>query len=167
MKKLYLVRHAKSNWSYPELKDFDRPLDERGHRDAPMMAGFIKKQEIFPDLLLTSTAQRALTTAYYFGFTFEIDEQQIQKTNALYHASKKEIAKIIQSIDNQNNIVFLFGHNPGISETLQAFNDTEYVADMSTCAVAHIDLNIKKWSDFSFKKGEIREIWKPKDLTLN
>ncbi len=167
MKNLYLVRHAKSNWEYRDLKDFDRPLDERGHKDAPMMAEFIKKQAIIPDLLFSSTAQRALTTAYYFAFFLEIEQSQIQTTNALYHASKKEIAKIIQNIDNQENTVFLFGHNPGFSEALQAFNQTEYIEDMPTCAVAHIELNIKKWSDFSFKKGEIQNVWKPKGLTLN
>jgi phosphohistidine phosphatase len=147
MKSLLLIRHAKSTWDNSLLKDFDRPLNERGHRDAPMMAKRLKEKGIEIDAFISSTANRALTTAIYFANAYGVKEQDIIKNSELYHAPVKTFLEVIDSLDDQYNTIALFSHNPGITELVNQLTHVR-IDDMPTCAVFGVKASIDHWSAF-------------------
>lgn len=121
MKTLYIVRHAKSSWKNPHLHDFDRPLNLRGERNAPEMGKRLARKNIFPDLLLTSPAQRAYRTALLMSAQLNYPEKDIQTDEHLYHASAEQLLHIISRQTNKNNTLMVFGHNPGLTEFINRF----------------------------------------------
>ncbi|MEX2380592.1 MAG: histidine phosphatase family protein, partial [Vicingaceae bacterium] len=131
-KKLYIIRHAKSAWNSPTLKDFDRPLNDRGLNDAPSMGRRLSERKILPDLIIASEANRAQTTARLIAKELNYPESDIQFTKDIYHASIKKMIQIINQIDNQYNTVFLFGHNPTFTELAEYLTDEAY-GTLPTC----------------------------------
>ena len=101
MRKIYLVRHAKSSWDDNKLKDIERPLNKRGEKDAPFMGKLMKEKEIKPDLIISSPAERALETAKIFCNEMKVDENQISVEQGLYNAGKKELLNVINSFDDK------------------------------------------------------------------
>ncbi len=148
MKRLYLVRHAKSSWSNPELRDFDRPLNKRGKRDAPFMGKLIKEKGIKPDLIITSPARRALRTAEYFADELNYPKEKIIRDEILYEAGVKDIAKIISGISNDSETIMLFGHNPGLTDFCNSVSD-KYIDNIPTSAVVSLTLKTGQWSDIN------------------
>src|SRR2546427_2259563 len=120
MKKLYLVRHAKSSWDNVEMNDFDRPLNERGTKDAPHMANVLKQRRVFPDRMISSPAVRALTTCKAFAKELGFDKNNIITIDKLYHASADTWLQVLQSLKehkhDKEDVALVFGHNPGITE---------------------------------------------------
>lgn len=148
MKKLLLVRHAKSSWDDISQKDFDRTLNDRGHRDAPGMAKRLLKDDVSLDVLISSTAVRALTTAEYFAEAFDIKKKNIIHEPSLYLAEAKVFFEIISKIDDDNKTVAIFSHNPGITEFANQLCNTR-VDDMPTCAIFAVKADIKSWKAFA------------------
>ncbi len=148
MKKLLIVRHAKSSWDDISQKDFDRPLNDRGHRDAPKMAKRLLKDDVAIDALITSTALRALTTAEYFAEAFDIKKKNIIQEPSLYLAEPKVFFEIISKIDDDHKTVAIFSHNPGITEFANQLSNTR-VDDMPTCAIFAVKADIKNWKEFA------------------
>ncbi len=164
MKQIFLVRHAKSEWNFVGLTDYDRPLSERGHHDAPRMSQLLSSISPKVDALISSTAQRAFTTAQYFAKALEIEELAIIKEPSLYHASENSILKTIQNLSNTYDTVCLFGHNPGISDLVAAFL-TEYLfSEIPTCGVVKFVLNDNDWKNFNTKNVSLESYWFPKDV---
>ncbi|GMQ29191.1 histidine phosphatase family protein [Algoriphagus confluentis] len=118
MKKFILIRHAKSAWDQPFLQDHDRPLAERGLKDAPKMALKLKKKGIFPDLMISSSALRASETAKITAKELGYPKKEIKEDSRLYHASPHAILKILRSQSDSVNSLFLFGHNPGMNDLI-------------------------------------------------
>ncbi len=118
MKKIILIRHAKSGWDNPSLPDYDRPLADRGLQDAPQMATSLKNRGITVDLICSSTAQRAKQTASITAAVLEYPEAEIHWEKSLYHASASHLLQFIQSQSNQVHTLVLVGHNPGITELI-------------------------------------------------
>lgn len=118
MKKIILIRHGKSAWDYPELTDHERPLAERGLRDVPEMAARLKEKGFFPDLILSSTAVRAAHTAELIAEGLGINHGQIRFQDNLYHSSAGLLQKVLQGQDDQHELIFLVGHNPGMNELI-------------------------------------------------
>jgi len=152
MKKLLLVRHAKSDWNDPKLSDFDRPLNDRGHKNAPEMAERLLKKHIVPELIVSSPAKRAFTTAKYFAKTFGIDKSEIEKNEGIYEASVNDLLKIINDFDNSKNFIALFGHNPGIT-TLAVGLSGAYITNIPTCGLILIEFPFDDWRMISFDTG--------------
>lgn len=148
MKKLLIVRHVKSSWDDISQKDFDRPLNDRGHRDAPKMAKRLLKDDVAIDALITSTALRALTTAEYFAEAFDIKKKNIIQEPSLYLAEPKVFFEIISKIDDDHKTVAIFSHNPGITEFANQLSNTR-VDDMPTCAIFAVKADIKNWKEFA------------------
>jgi phosphohistidine phosphatase len=144
MKKLYLVRHAKSSWDNSSLKDIERPLNNRGKRDAPFMGRLLKKKDIKPDLMITSCAVRALKTAKIFCKEMGIAVKDLVVEENLYEAGRKDILKVINEFDNTINSVMLFAHNPGLIE-LAKFLTSGEIDTMPTCSIAAINCMIESW----------------------
>src|SRR5688500_5509065 len=116
MKSLLIVRHAKSSWDLSTPNDFDRPLNDRGKKDAPAAAKRLKKKGITIDAFVSSPAKRAKKTARHFASEYEIDEEQIILVSELYEAHAGIFSQVIQSLDDSYNTVAIFSHNPGITD---------------------------------------------------
>jgi len=156
MKRLItLIRHAKSDWSHPELSDFDRPLNSRGARDAPFMGEILKKRNIGFDLLLSSPAQRAITTARTICEEVGYPEEKIEQNRDLYLASASEIINIVHSVDNSYERIAVVCHNPGLTILANVLGSLR-VDNMPTCSIIIFETDIDSWE--SLKPGSCRII---------
>jgi phosphohistidine phosphatase len=147
MKSLLLIRHAKSSWDTPSQKDFDRPLNDRGHHDAPIMAERLLDKSIKIDAFISSTAKRAFTTAKYFAKTYDQAEHEIIKVSELYEAPYDVFYDVISKVDNKLNSIAIFAHNPGITAFANYLTTTR-IDNMPTCGIFAVHAAIKKWTDF-------------------
>ena len=143
-KELLLVRHAKSSWDDPNLDDHDRPLNERGLRNAPEMGKRVQGWGIRPDVWISSTARRAITTAEILAEQVGFPPDQIQRTKDLYHASATELQEFIAGLDDRIDSVILFGHNPGITSLVANLYGLP-VDNVPTCGVVHLQFNENTW----------------------
>jgi phosphohistidine phosphatase len=164
MKQLFIIRHAKSEWDFAGITDFDRPLSTRGHHDAPKMGEIFSN--LFPtiDLILSSSAQRAFSTAQYFAKDLRIDENAIVQKNSLYHANQNTILNIIRTIDNKYDSVCLFGHNPGLSDLVASFLNEYLFAEIPTCGIVRLVLHGNKWANFNTSTVTLEKYWFPKQI---
>ena len=161
MKTLIVVRHAKSSWSESGISDFDRPLNERGKRDAPEMADRLQKELKKIDLFISSPAKRAKKTAQLFAEKFRYDEGKIVFFPELYLAGPRDFVAAITQTSPEVNSVIIFSHNPGITEFVNTLTDTR-IDDMPTCAVFIATVNSDKWSDFEKADKEFQLFDYPK-----
>ncbi|MFN3705379.1 MAG: SixA phosphatase family protein [Thermoflexales bacterium] len=145
MKTLFLIRHAKSSWDDPRLDDMDRPLSERGLRDAPEMGRRLAERQVKPDRLISSPALRALSTARIIAQALNYDTEQIVVDKRLYEATPKRLLKVIREQGAGPRCIMLFGHNPELTEFAQSYVPT--LQHMPTCAVVQLDFNIESWED--------------------
>jgi phosphohistidine phosphatase len=163
MRTLFLIRHAKSSWDHPGLRDFDRPLNERGQNDAPRMAQMLAKQGIKPDMLLSSPAKRALTTAIFFAETFNISPEEVQRESTIYEAFPKEIHRIISKLPDSAKNVMLFGHNPTMTEVANSFTE-DFIDNIPTCGVIKIVSSAETWEAFYEGNSKITACYFPKEV---
>lgn len=162
MKKITIIRHAKSDWIYSaEISDIDRALKPRGVNDAYLIGNVLKEENHLPNLILSSNACRAMHTAVIIAKTIGFDAQKIQLDSSLYHASANTLLKALRQIDEQYNSVFLFAHNPGISDFVSAVDGLQY-HHVATTGVAHINYN-GSWNAIDFETMELQQLHKPKD----
>jgi phosphohistidine phosphatase len=146
-KKLLLLRHAKSSWDDPNLSDYDRPLNNRGKQNASSMGNFLKKENLVPDLIISSPAIRANKTADIIAKKSGYDKK-ILESKVLYAATIDDYTDVIQNIKNEYNLVLLIGHNPTIEDVVERIVAERYV--MKTCSLAYIDLAIDSWNKFDY-----------------
>ena len=143
-KELLLVRHAKSSWDDPYLDDHDRPLNDRGLRNAPEMGKRLQGSGIRPDAWMSSTALRAITTAEILAEQVGFPPDQIQRSKDLYHASATELQGFIAGLDDAIGSAILFGHNPGMTSLVaNLYGLTIY--NIPTCGVVHIQFKEADW----------------------
>ena len=161
MKTIFVIRHAKSSWAEMGAKDFDRVLDKRGQNDAPLMAKILKEAGTHPDLIVSSPAMRAKTTAVYFGQEFGINAEQIDFQSDIYEAMETDILHVIQNLPNSANVILLFGHNPSLTYFTNNFNPNP-IENLPTCGIVRIALNADDWSKFSDKTARVTGLWFPK-----
>lgn len=157
MKKLVIVRHAKSSWDDESLSDFDRPLNHRGERDAPRMAKRLKEKRVFPDIMISSPANRALTTCRVMAGVLGFDSKKIRTEKKLYHASAAEIRSVLRELPDLNDdeeVVMLFGHNPGLTEFVNLLLN-ETIDNVPTCGVVGCTISIEKWNELNWGSGVI------------
>jgi len=147
MKRLLVIRHAKSSWGIAGQEDFDRPLNDRGHRDAPAMAERILAADVQIDAFISSPANRALTTAGYFAKAYGLSKKDIRQVNELYHAMPSAFFNVIADIDDAVKTAAIFSHNPGITAFVNLF-DVASIDNMPTCGVFAVKADIKHWKDF-------------------
>jgi phosphohistidine phosphatase len=144
MLQLTLIRHAKSSWDDPALSDFDRPLNKRGMKNAPLMGKIISKRGLVFDRIVASPALRAITTAHLIAGKQGFPEQDIQQRDELYDASVDELLDCVHSLDNQYASIALVAHNPGLT-SLCNYLSGESIANLPTCAVAVIEFDLDDW----------------------
>jgi phosphohistidine phosphatase len=154
MKTLYIVRHAKSSWDEPGLDDFHRPLNGRGEKDAPKMGKRLKEREITVDAMISSPAVRAFKTCKAIAKVLEYPSEKIKAEKKLYHADEDMICAILKTIKDSNEVVMLFGHNPGLTDFANKLLN-EAIPNIPTAGVVAGKLNIKSWSDIKAGCGEL------------
>ncbi len=162
-KQLLLIRHAKSDWNSTDLRDFDRPLNKRGYSNAPEMANRMVKKQIFPDLIISSPALRAITTATSFAENWGIDQSKIQQEHSIYEANFKSLLVLVNQLDNQFERVAMFGHNPGLTDLVNYLSDAN-IYNMPTCSVVMIEFPFENWNEVSADTGKVVLFDYPKSL---
>lgn len=155
MKKLLLVRHGKSSKDDPDLKDFDRPLAERGERDAPEMGRRIARRGPHPDYLLTSAAKRAAQTAKLIARELDFPWKEIREERRLYDCGGDKLLALIQGIDAGFEVALVVGHNPDMTEVAQALVSGEFREDLPTCAVLALEFPADTWAAVRPGKGRV------------
>ena len=152
MKKLYLIRHAKSSWSDLGLDDFERPLSKRGLKDAPSMGKFLKKAFLKPDCVITSSARRARETAEIIADIIGFPIKKVVIEERIYGASTHGLFEVITELDDNLKTVVIFGHNPGLTNLANLLNDVK-IDNIPTCGVFVIEFDNKSWRKISEKTG--------------
>jgi len=162
MKTLLVLRHAKSSWHHAELADYERPLNQRGQRDAPRMGRLLRVEDLVPDLIITSSANRALSTAEAVAAAGGY-EGEIQYTRHFYLADSEDYLERLQQLDDAYERVMIVGHNPGLEHLVALL--TGAWETMPTAAVAHLSLPINHWRELDEETGaELVHLWRPKAL---
>ncbi len=152
MKSLIIIRHAKSSWE-KITDDFNRPLNERGKNDAPIMAKKLIKDNITIDAFISSPAKRAKKTAGLFIREFEGNKNDIILVPELYNASASVFYNVTAGLDNAFNTVAIFAHNPGVTDFANALTAFR-IDDMPTCGIFAIKIHTNTWQDFESAQKE-------------
>ena len=159
MKKLYIIRHAKSSWKDISLSDFDRPLNKRGRLNAPFMGERLKKQKVIPDIILSSSALRAKTTAKIIAKKVKYTKKIVFNED-IYESTPSRLHKILTKIDDKNGTAFLIGHNPELN--MLAENYVDFDENIVTCGVVEIEFDCKNWIDIGAKNAKLISFDYPK-----
>ncbi|MDG2126305.1 MAG: histidine phosphatase family protein [Verrucomicrobiales bacterium] len=165
MKRLTLVRHAKSGWQSSDLSDFDRPLDPRGLRDAPRMAELLAAENFAPDLIISSPALRAITTAEIFASHLGYDPSTIQHKPDIYEAPPQRIAAVIHTTPDSVNHLAVFGHNPGLQYLAYQLLYRDEIHSLVTCGVIELNILCEHWSQVDHDIAELANYRSPKIFT--
>lgn len=164
MRRLTLVRHAKSDWKNAKLKDFDRPLNRRGLKEAPTMAQRLVEQKVHPDLMITSPAKRALETARIFAKALDYPLGRLKPDDRLYLAPPADILDVVRGVGARVQHLMIFGHNPGLSEFAQGLTNDEQLGDLPTCAVYSVEFDIRTWAEARFGAAHNPSLSHPRNL---
>jgi phosphohistidine phosphatase len=162
MKTLLILRHAKSSWDNTRLADHDRPLNGRGKEDAPKMGRLLHREELVPDLIISSSAERALRTAELTALSAGY-EAEIQVSRHLYLAGPEEYIEVLREVPDSNRRVMVVGHNPGMEEFVEQLGG--HYQRMPTAALAQFQLPIESWSELTEDTtGTLQNLWRPKEI---
>ena len=153
MKRLVLIRHAKSSWNNPGLRDFDRPLNKRGKVDAPEMGRRLAQRSLMPDRLLSSPAKRAIRTAEIIAGAIGFPAGRISRMDRLYGAGVTDLLDILRELNDGDDIVYLVGHNPGLTDLITTIS-SDFLDDLPTCGVFCADFEISSWQEIGGHKGQ-------------
>ncbi|HYG51129.1 MAG TPA: histidine phosphatase family protein [Flavobacteriales bacterium] len=151
---LFLVRHAKSSWANPGQADFDRPLNDRGEKNAPFMGKKLVEKGENPQLLVSSTAKRAFTTAKYIAKELGYEKEKIVKRDELYHATVSTWLREVSALDSKHKTVMMFGHNNGITEFANYLCDAG-IDNIPTCGIVKVKFDFDDWKMVSKGAGEL------------
>ncbi len=163
MKKITLIRHAKSSWDNPSLRDSQRPLNKRGKRDAPFMSSMMAGRGWAPDQLISSPAVRAYTTAQHFAAALGREASSILQDPGIYEAGMRDILRIIHNLDDSWEHVALFGHNPTFTMVANHFQHGRIIDNVPTCGIVEIEgAQISHWSDFAPDTAQLLHFHYPK-----
>jgi phosphohistidine phosphatase len=161
-KTLYLFRHAKSSWDDPSLSDFERPLNKRGEKAAPLMGKVMRARDVCPSVVICSPAKRTRQTAKLALKKAGLDEAEIVFENGLYLATTGGLIEIIRKTDDLLSTAMLIGHNPGLSELVYLLTGVEEA--FPTGALACLRLNIAHWKDVKTGCGKMEWIVRPREI---
>lgn len=152
MKQLLLVRHGKAEPHTSDKKDIDRALSRAGHLDAPEMANRFIGKGVLPEYLVSSTANRALTTAKHFAKVWNIEPEQVYTEAAIYEANVPTLLSLVNSLDNQYHKIALFGHNPGFTDFANYLCNAD-IYNIPTTGLVWIEFPFDDWAMVSEGTG--------------
>ena len=163
MKTLFLLRHAKSDWTDESLPDFERPLNERGREACETISDFLKEENIQPELIICSPAARARETIKIIMRTAQL-QSALRFDERIYEASLGRLMGLISQIENEAESALLVGHNPGFEQLVKALSGRNET--MPTAALAKITLRASNWSSVP-AGGTLDWIVRPKELAAS
>lgn len=163
MRQLTIVRHAKSSWDMPELEDFYRPLNARGVKNAFAMGDALAERGIFPDLMVSSPAVRAINTAIIIARKIDFPQQRIESNDRIYEAGTEDLFKLLSDVNDSIGHVMLFGHNPSLTSLINRLQPAP-LDNLPTCGVYAIGLPIETWAEVRTAKGRAELTLFPKHL---
>lgn len=146
MKRITLLRHAKSSWAQPGLADHDRPLNQRGQRDTPVMGRRLAARGIRPSLIVTSPAKRARQTARLLAREIGYPIEFLQSEKSLYLADPATILDVIALQDDAFSDIVVCAHNPGITNLANQLCD-QSIDNIPTCGMVTIEAQTDSWSE--------------------
>jgi phosphohistidine phosphatase len=164
LKTLLLIRHAKSSWDDPELTDYERPLNERGKKDAPAMAEKLYERGIKIDAFVTSPARRARKTAEQFAKRYKKEKEDLLLKTELYMASDEAFNSVVEKLNDDIDCVAIFSHNPGITDFANGLTDDITIDNIPTCGIFAVSIEAKKWNKFKEAKKKFLFFDYPKAL---
>lgn len=161
LRQLILVRHGKSDWkNSPIIEDFDRPLNKRGKRNAPQMAERLFNRGFNFDLMVSSPAERAKSTAKYFAEVF--DYKDIKYEASIYEAGTSTLLNLVNKLDDQFQKVIMFGHNPGFTDFANQLTNAD-IYNIPTAGIVAMNFSFDSWEMVSMGTGEIALFDYPKN----
>ena len=152
--RLLICRHAKSSWQDAGLSDFDRPLNERGERDAPEMGRRLARQGVRPDVIMTSPASRAFSTALHYARQLEMPLEQIRRNSAQYAASVSELISVIRTVDSGVGTLMLVGHNPESTDLANVLGGLS-IDNIPTSGIVALAFAQCAWADLTAGSGTL------------
>lgn len=161
MKKLILIRHAKSSWKYNVI-DHERPLNSKGLLDSDLIAGFLKEKQVKTDLVMVSDALRTKQTSEIILPKLKINPNKIVFSHNLYDFSGENLTQTIKNCNNTVDTLMVFGHNHAITVFVNTYGDF-FIDNVPTCGVVVIEFNITNWNQIN--KGQTIETIFPKNLS--
>lgn len=161
MKRLFIVRHAKSSWDFPELDDYERPLSKRGKKNAPEMGQRLALRQIMPEAMITSPAKRATDTAKFIATEISFSVKKIKSESLFYHASNNNMISLLQDVSNNIETLMIFGHNPGLTDLANFLSGAD-IYNIPTCGIVEIEFNISSWTEIEKNTGKLISFDYPK-----
>ncbi|RSK46250.1 SixA phosphatase family protein [Hymenobacter perfusus] len=162
MKTLYLMRHAKSSWSFDDLSDQQRPLNDRGRDDAPLMGQALTKRNTKLDLLVSSPAVRALSTAALVAHELEYPADKIEVVEAIYEATVPDLLAVVRQLPDTADSVLLVGHNNTLTDFANLLSPSE-IPEMPTAAIVCLKFSTDQWARVDRANAEYYFFDKPKN----
>lgn len=162
MKKVFIVRHAKSSWEEAHLNDYDRPLKGRGVKDAYLVSNWLRQNQVEPDALFSSPATRALHTAMIFARNLQFPFSSINIHEELYMCTPETLLRFMENLNDQFTSVMIFSHNPTVTDFVNMCQDQE-ISNVPTSGVVSMRYPINQWKDISLS-GELLYFDYPKKL---
>ena len=161
-RQLLILRHAKSSWADDSMDDWERPLNERGARDAPRVGALLRQRNLVPDLIVSSDAVRAETTARAAAEAAGY-KGKIALSPELYHATPQAIVDVLRTLTGAASPVMIVGHNPGLEDLVKQL--TGESVDLPTATLVHLDLPVDGWSEVALSTdATLVDTWQPRDL---
>jgi phosphohistidine phosphatase len=161
VKRLLILRHAKSSWADSSLDDRERPLNDRGRRDAPRAGEWLRERAVMPDLIITSDAVRARTTAEAVAKAAGYSRALVV-TPSLYHATPEDVLDVLQDAPDEAHTVLIVGHNPGLEDLVGQLTGEHH--GLPTTALVELEVPIDRWRDLDRTiAAAIVETWQPRD----
>ena len=160
MKIVSAVRHAKSDWNTGH-SDIRRPLNKRGSKNAPQMGRRLVKRDVTPDLLITSPAVRAHTTASLIAAELGYHQEDLETVDDLYGAATFTILAVLSVLPDEVSHVMFFCHNPGITDFVNRCSDAK-IDNIPTCGIVDIEFPIDRWDEIVDTKGRFTRFDYPK-----
>jgi phosphohistidine phosphatase len=161
MRRITLLRHAKSDWSAPPKNDFDRPLNQRGENNGKLIGTRLKNNGVRPSLIISSDAVRAMATARLIARNIGYPIEFIQPDHNLYLASPASITDVLEREGENYNDVMVVGHNPGLTELANRLCNSQ-IDNIPTCGVFAVDIEIDSWAKLSNSQGTLNYFDYPK-----
>lgn len=164
MKTILILRHAKSSWASDTLSDHERPLNSRGKRDAPRMGRLLRDEELLPDLILSSSAVRARTTARLVAEACGY-EGPIEQSRDFYLADAATFVDALSRLTDDHSRVLVVAHNPGLEELLDELTGED--ERLPTAALAVVALPVERWQGLRADgQAQLMALWRPRELTF-
>jgi len=163
MKRLGLLRHAKSSWDTPGLSDFERTLNKRGLSDAPRMGTLLHERDVSPQSIISSTAVRARMTAELAAKEMGFDVSAIRLTDDLYHAGAGTMLDVLADLGGDKDNVVLVGHNPGITSLANHIAADARIDNLPTAGFFYVEVDINDWSELRHTPGTLLFFASPKN----